>query len=156
MTESGALNSDFWDILAELRAASAQHLIVGAHALAAHGIARATGDLDILVNATPENAPRVYAALVAFGAPLEAHVTSPDDFASPGLVYQMGLPPKRIDVLTSISGVSFDDAWTSRATRVVNGAALNFLGLDDLKTNKRASGRTKDLLDLALLEEAGL
>ncbi len=156
MSEGTALNRDFWDLLEELKSANAQHLIVGAHALAAHGIARATGDLDIFVNATPENARRVYAALVAFGAPLGGHLTSPDDFASPGLVYQLGLPPRRIDVLTSISGVSFDAAWLGRKTRVVEGVSLDFLGLDDFKTNKRASGRPKDLLDLVLLADAGL
>jgi hypothetical protein len=151
-----ALSDDFRDLLIELRQAGAEFLVVGAHALAAHGIARATGDLDVLVRPEPANARRVFLALGRFGAPLAAHGISEADFARPAVVYQLGLPPKRIDVLTSISGVSFDEAWPNRVTRTVDGIEVDFLGLVDLKTNKLASGRPKDLLDLELMMEAGL
>ena len=151
-----ALSDDFRDLLIELRQAGADFLVVGAHALAAHGISRATGDLDVLVRPESENARRVFVALGRFGAPLASHGISEADFARPSVVYQMGLPPKRIDVLTSISGVTFDTAWPNRVTRTIDGVEVNFLGLSDLKTNKLASGRPKDLLDLELMKEAGL
>lgn len=105
------LNEDFADMLHCLGEAGVEFVIVGAHALAAHGIARATGDIDIFVKPSAENAERVLAALTAFGAPLDSHGIAPADFARPGLVYQIGLPPRRIDLLTEISGVSFDEAW---------------------------------------------
>jgi hypothetical protein len=76
------------------------------------------------------------------------------DFTEPGMVYQIGLPPRRIDVLTQISGVSFDEAWTSRAETIVDGFAVAFIGLDALMKNKRASGRDKDLLDVRLLQSS--
>ncbi len=153
---SAALSQDFRDLLVELRGAGAEFLVVGAHALAAHGVSRATGDLDVLVRSDEENSRRVYLALGRFGAPLGAHGVRADDFARPSVVYQVGLPPTRIDVLTSISGVSFEAAWPNRVTRSIDGVELDFLGLEDLKANKLASGRTKDLLDLELLREAGL
>lgn len=152
----GALSDDFRDLLVELRDAGAEFLVIGAHALAAHGISRATGDLDVLVRPEAENSRRVFRALGRFGAPLAAHGVTEADFARSAVVYQMGLPPKRIDVLTSISGVSFDQAWPNRVTRTVEGIEVDFLGLVDLKTNKLASGRPKDLLDLELMREAGL
>jgi hypothetical protein len=94
------LNVDFLDLLAALARERVEFLVVGAHALAAHGIPRATGDLDVWVRAERENAKRVVAALETFGAPLRAHGVSAADFELLGTVYQMGLPPRRIDVLT--------------------------------------------------------
>lgn len=146
------LNEDFRDLLQCLREAGAEFLIVGAHALAAHGLPRATGDLDVLVRADAANASRVYRALAAFGAPLGAHGVAETDFTTPGTVYQIGLPPRRIDILTEISGVSFDDAWSSRIELPVLGAPLAFLGRDALIANKRAAGRPKDLADVLALE----
>ncbi|KAB2896122.1 MAG: hypothetical protein F9K40_15090 [Kofleriaceae bacterium] len=138
-----------------LREASAQFLIVGAHALAAHGLPRATGDLDVLVRPDAANASRVFRALAAFGAPLEAHGVSASDFTTPGTIYQIGLPPRRIDILTEISGVSFDDAWSSRIELPVLGEPLAFLGREALIANKRAAGRPKDLADVLALEAPG-
>lgn len=97
-----------------LIASKARFVVVGAHALAAHGLPRATGDLDVLVEPTPENARAVVNALNEFGAPINAHGVAPDDFSTEGTVYQMGLPPRRIDVLTSVSGVSFGNVWKGR------------------------------------------
>ena len=150
------LNEDFADILAALLEAEATFIIVGAHALAAHGVSRATGDLYILVQPTSENARRVHEALLTFGAPVANHGLTEADLATPGMVYQIGLPPWRIDILTQVSGVDFDAAWRRRVEREVDGLHLAFLGLGDFVANKRASGRPKDLLDVELLREAGL
>lgn len=152
MSIDSGLNQDFLDVLAALAGAGAEFLVVGAHALAAHGIPRATGDLDIWVRPSRENARRVVAALTAFGAPLAAHGVSEEDLARPGTVYQMGLPPRRIDILTQISGVEFADAWGSRVTVVIEGRPIGFLGREALLANKRAAGRDKDLVDVKLLE----
>lgn len=147
------LNDDFRDLLTALGAAEVAFLIVGAHALAAHGVLRATGDLDILVQPNAENAQRVVAALREFGAPLAAHGVSEEDFGLPGMVYQIGLPPRRIDLLTEISGVSFEEAWAGRIEIVVSDIPVSLLGRDALIKNKLATGRKKDLLDVELLEE---
>jgi hypothetical protein len=146
------LNPDFSEILAALESEGASFLVIGAHALAVHGVPRATGDLDLWVRPDPENAHRVWRALVRFGAPVEAMAITPADFARPGLVYQIGLPPRRIDVLTEISGLGFDEAWTSRVVQRVGDLEVPFLGREALLKNKRASGRTKDLADLEALD----
>ena len=103
------MNRDFVEMLAALSAAGADFLVVGAYALAAHGRPRATGDLDLLVRATPANARRVWAALQTFGAPLDDLTL--DDLTSSDLVYQIGVAPTRIDLLTGLTGVGFDEAW---------------------------------------------
>ncbi len=141
------MNRDFAEMLAELHAAGADFLVVGAHALAAHGRPRATGDLDIWVRSTPENARRVYAALQRFGAPLEDLTLA--DLATPDVVYQIGVPPARIDILTSISGVTFEEGWASRITTAVGELEVPVIGRDRLIQNKRAAGRPRDLADLA-------
>lgn len=146
------MNEDYQDMLALLEEHGVAFVVVGAHALAVHGASRATGDIDILVRPDPENAARVCAALRAFGAPLAAHGVKPEDFGRPGTIYQLGLPPRRIDVITHIDGVSFDEAWAGRQVRRVDGLDVPFLGRDELVRNKRASGRPKDLADLALLD----
>lgn len=152
MAEAPELNDDFRDMLEALVMAKVEFLVVGAHALAAHGLPRATGDIDLLVRPTPENAARVIQALHAFGAPIDAHGLSVDDFATPGTVYQIGLPPRRIDLLTEITGVSFDDAWSDRVHTSIAGLQVDVLGRQSLLTNKRATGRPKDLADLAALD----
>ena len=149
-----ALNDDFRDLIACLRDAGVEFVIVGAHALAAHGLPRATGDLDVLVRSTAGNADRVYRALAAFGAPLAAHGVSAADFEVPGTVYQLGLPPRRIDVLTQISGVTFEEAWDSRLMIQIDQAPVAVLGRAELVRNKRAAGRPKDLIDADALDEA--
>ena len=151
MTGAHGLNQDFLDILRALDDAQAEYLVVGAHAMAVHGVPRATGDLDVLVRASVDNAARVVAALEAFGAPIEDHGITRQDFMSPGTVYQIGLPPRRIDLMTSISGVSFPDAWASRVAVEIAGVSVPFLGRDALVSNKRATGREKDELDVRLL-----
>ena len=145
------MNRDFVEILSALIEAGAEFLVVGAHALAAHGTPRATGDLDIWINPTPGNAARVLAALRAFGAPL-ADLTS-EDLTTPATVFQIGVVPCRVDILTTISGVVFNDAWTRRLVIEIEGVTIPVLGRDDFVINKRASGRAKDRSDLSLLGE---
>lgn len=146
------MNPDFYDLLTELLASGARFLVVGAHALAAHGVPRATNDIDVWVHPTPENAQRVWNALVNFGAPVEALGITVEDFQTPDMVVQIGQPPRRIDVMTGISGLaSFDVAWERRLTGRVGPLEVPFLGRDDLLANKRASGRNKDLGDVDAL-----
>lgn len=151
-----ALNDDFRDLLFELIAAHVDFVVVGAHALAAHGVPRATGDLDVLIRPTEGNAARLLRALTAFGAPLDQHGVTAEDFAREGNVYQMGQPPRRIDVLTSIDGVTFDAVAAGKVVATFDGLRVPVIGIRELRLNKRAAGRTKDLLDLALMEEAGV
>jgi hypothetical protein len=155
MSDLGALNRDFQDLLVCLCEAAADFLVVGAYAVALHGVPRATGDMDVLVRPTRDNAARVWAALARFGAPLAAAAVTADDFANPGLVYQIGLPPRRIDILTTISGISFDEAWASRVPFDVAARTVYFIGREALIQNKRASGRAKDLADVERLEGGG-
>ena len=144
---------DFRDFLAALVAAQARFLVIGAHALAVHGIPRATVDLDIWIEATPENAKRVWAALAAFGAPLHTLQIAESDFSRPDVVVQVGLPPYRIDILTGVSGLTFAEAWEDRVEDRFAGVPVPFIGRAALIRNKRASGRTKDIADLEALGE---
>ncbi len=137
-------------MLFTLSDAQAEYLVVGAHALALHGHPRATGGLDVLVRATPENAPRVWRALVAFGAPL--FDLTVQDLSTPGVVFQMGLPPRRIDLLISVTAVSFHEAAATRVEHVVDGRPIPFIGRDALIANKQAAARPKDLADVYALE----
>ena len=148
------MTDDWYEALAALSAAGARFIVVEAHALAVHGVPRATQDLDVWVEPTRENAEKVWLALAAFGAPLEELGITATDFTRPDAVVQIGLPPDRIDVLTGISGVSeFAAAWDARVEREVAGSKLPFLGRDTLIENKRASGRLKDLADIEALGE---
>jgi hypothetical protein len=147
------LNEDFRDFLAALIAAGARFLVVGAHALAVHGIPRATGDLDVWIATDAENCGRVWTALLRFGAPVEAMGVSRDDLQRTDQVVQMGLPPRRIDLLTAISGVGFEEAWDGRVSHPVAGLDVPFIGRAALVRNKRAAGRAKDIADLEALGE---
>jgi hypothetical protein len=144
------VNPNFRDLLAALSAEGAEFLVVGAYAMAAHGLPRMTGDLDIWVRPTPENAQKVWQAMLRFGAPLSS--ISVNDFSNPDVVFRMGLPPNQIDILMSISGVTFEDAWTNRLEREVEGVRVFILNVRDLIQNKRAAGRPKDQLDVDWLE----
>jgi hypothetical protein len=145
------MERDFAEMLAALNAAGAEFLVVGAHALAAHGIPRATGDLDIWIRPGEENAKLVLKALHDFGAPL--FDLTPEDLSVPGTVFQIGVAPVRIDLLTSISGVGFDEAWGRRLAVTVSGITFGVIGREELLRNKRATGRPKDLLDADALDD---
>jgi len=147
------LPQDFADFLKCLENAKCAYVVVGAYALAVNGHPRATQDIDIWVRPDGQNAQRVYQALIDFGAPIAAHGIRVDDFAKPGNVYQIGLPPVRIDILTSIAGISFDEAQPGFTKSALGGELVNFLGIDAQIRNKRATGRTKDVADAEVLEE---
>ena len=148
------MNEDFRDLLAALLEAGARFLVVGAHAMAVHGVPRATGDLDVWIAADPANAQRVWDALLRFGAPVAAVGVRLEDLWRRDSVVQIGLPPRRIDLLTSISGVEFDEAFPARVIHHVAGLAIPFLGRADLVRNKHATGRAKDVADLEALGES--
>jgi hypothetical protein len=144
-------NPDYRDMLSALNAEGAEYLVVGAYAVASHGLPRATRDLDVWVRATPGNASRVFRALAAFGAPLEG--VSIRDFEVEGSVFQIGVEPQRVDVLTRITAVTFDDAWPRRILADVEGVRVPVIGRAELLRNKRAVGRPQDLADAARLEK---
>jgi hypothetical protein len=144
---------DFRDLLRAFSAANVRFLVVGAHALGVHGVARATGDLDVWIESTPNNAKRVMAALTAFGAPTNELGIAEGDFVRADVVAQLGLPPYRIDILTSISGVEFDEAWADRAEAEVEGTTVPVIGRAAFIRNKQATGRTKDRADIESLGE---
>jgi hypothetical protein len=140
------MNQDFVDLLRAFIDHEVRFLIVGAYALGVHGRPRATGDLDIWVEPTPGNADRVLRALAAFGAPLAD--VGREDFSRPGIVFQMGLPPRRIDLLTELSGLTFAEAWPDRTRAPFGPVEVDVLGREAFIKNKRATGRAKDLGDL--------
>jgi hypothetical protein len=153
VTSLDLLNPDFRDMVHALVAESAEFLIVGGFAVAFHGHPRTTGDMDLWVRPTAGNAAKVWRALARFGAPMHALGVQQDDFVRSDLVVQFGVPPRRIDLLTSLSGIDFDAAWANRVQVPWNGMQVCFLALDDLLRNKRATGRSKDAADVAELEK---
>ncbi len=145
------LNSDYKDMLQALLDNGVKFLLVGAYAMGAHGYPRATGDIDIWVEPSAENSERVYRSMGAFGAPL--HEIDETTFATPGVVFQIGVAPRRIDIISAISGVGFDAAYQQRQIVEMEGLSIPILSLDDLIKNKRATGRDKDRLDADQLEK---
>ena len=143
------LNPDFKEFAESLNAKSVEYLVVGGYALAAHGHPRYTGDIDFWVRPTPENITRLLSALTVFG--FGSLGLRAEDFSA-NTVVQLGQPPRRIDLLTTIDGVSFDSCFARREVVEVAGVRLNIIGLEDFKINKRATGRHKDLADLESLE----
>ena len=144
------MNRDFRDLLAEFNVHSVEYIVVGAHALAAHGHVRATKDLDIWVRPSTDNAKRVFSALQAFGAPSLDLTES--DLAEPGLIFQIGVPPVRIDVITAIDGVHFMEAWPDRMLTKFADQPAAVLSREHLIQNKRTAGRMQDLADVETLE----
>jgi hypothetical protein len=144
------LAPDFDEFIGSLNAHGVEFLIVGAYALAFHGAPRFTGDLDILVRPTIENAAKVMEAVRAFGFPINE--LQPQDLIDPRRILEMGIEPVQIHVMSAISGVSWDDAWETRAAGTCGAHAASFLGRDAFLQNKRAAGRPKDLADVDALE----
>lgn len=144
------MSPDFRELLAEFNAHGVDYLVVGAHALAAHGHVRATKDLDVWVKPARDNAAKVMSALASFGAPL--HDLTADDLTRPGVVFQVGVPPVRIDVLTEIDGIDFDPAWQARVRAKLAGLEVPVISREHLILNKKASGRHQDLADVERLE----
>ena len=132
--------------------AEARLLVVGAHALAVHGVPRGTQDLELWIDPAGDNAERVWEALRRFGAPAEAPGITLEDLSREGIVLQFGLPPNRIDLLTALTGIpDFETAWDDRDE--LRSRSVPFLGRRTFVANKRATGRTKDLADLEALAE---
>src|SRR5262245_51081873 len=148
---SQSVNPDFRDMLSALSGASADYLVVGAYALAAHGLPRATRDLDLWVRPTEANAARVMDALRRFGASLRD--LTERDLVTPGTVFQIGVEPHRIDILTSIDGVEFDEAWSARYVVTLEDLEVPVLARHHFIQNKKAVGRPQDLADVARLED---
>lgn len=143
---------DVLDLLRAFGAREVRYLVVGAHALGYWAQPRATGDLDLFVEPTAGNARRILAALADYGAPLAGLTAS--DLATPGVVFQMGEPPWRIDLNTELTGITFDEAWRDHATVATAGVTIPIIGREAMIANKRAVGRAKDRFDLELLGEA--
>lgn len=143
------LQSDLSEFVGLLNSRKVEYLVVGGHAVAFHGYPRLTGDIDFFVRATRENGERILRVFGDFGfGDLGLDLS---DFATPGRVIQLGRPPNRIDLLTSISGVDFDEAWSTRAAGKLGDHSVFFVGHDTLIRNKTASDRDKDRLDLKKL-----
>jgi predicted nucleotidyltransferase len=141
------LPSDFREFLRLLSEKNVKYLIVGGYAVGYHGYPRSTGDMDVWVDSTEENADRLVQALKAFG--FDVPKLDSDLFVDPDRVVRMGHPPLRIEILTSVTGVSFEECYSSRVEEELeDGTPIHFIGLEKLKENKRASGRHKDLDDL--------
>ena len=149
-----ALPADFRELLVELYDAGADFVLLGGYAVAFHGHPRATKDMDVLIRADAANAERVYRALAAFGAPLDGLGVTPADFTTYAGVLQIGLPPRRIDLINRASGISFDEAIADAPTLELDGRPIPVIGIAALLKNKRASGRAQDLADVEALERA--
>jgi hypothetical protein len=146
-----ASQQDFKELLELFNAHRVEYMIVGGYALAFHGVPRFTGDMELLVKPSSDNAVRVLAALADFG--FGALDLTPADFATPDHVLQLGVPPVRIDLLSSISGISWDEARSGAVRGTYGGAPVDFIGRAQFVANKRAVGRRRDLADLEALGE---
>lgn len=144
------LNPDFRDILSAFCAEQVEFMVVGGYAMAFHGYVRATGDIDLWVRCSEENALRIWRALHKFGAPL--FDLTLEDLKTPGIVFQIGLVPSRIDVLTQITAVEFEEAWQTHQTIEIEGMIIPVIGKQKLLINKKSTGRNKDKADVLWLE----
>jgi hypothetical protein len=142
------------DLLSAFNAEGVEYLVIGGHAVGMHAEPRATKDLDVFVRNDAENSKRVFRALRRFGAPLDG-ISASDFCQHPGDVFQIGVPPCRVDVLQSISGVDFNGAWERRMTfKIDDELDAPFIAIEDLVANKIASGRLQDLADAEKLNKA--
>lgn len=152
-----SLNRDFSDLLFELNAKEARYLLVGGYALSSYGRPRATGDLDLWIESSPSNAEKVFRALADYGAPLERVTAS--DFLNAGMIVQIGVAPNRVDILTSLTGLTFEEAWRNRKPTSFADIPLSVISEADFVRNKRSVGRPQDLVDAdeveAILDEDG-
>lgn len=146
------MNRDYRDLFAACNDHEVRFLVVGAYAVTFHARPRFTKDLDVWVDPSPQNACRVVSALRSFGAPLDAQGITAHDFQQTGIVYQIGLAPNRIDVLTSVDGLDFAPCWQRRVAARYGDVAVAYLSREDLIRNKRAVGRPQDLEDVRALE----
>ena len=146
-----SVSSDFKDLLKHFNDYHVKYLVIGGYAVIKYTEPRYTKDLELWVRADHENASAVFQALRAFGAPLIG--MTEDDFAHEGYFYQMGVPPVRVDILMSITGLSFDQSWKQRVEADFDDLVVPFISRQDLITSKSAAGRPQDLIDVALLSQ---
>lgn len=146
------LNQDYKEMLSILLENKVDFVLVGAYAMAAHGYPRATADLDIFIRPDVENAKKVYKALADFGAPIESVTIA--DFEKPGTIFQIGVIPRRIDVINEIDGVSYEEADNDKVIVDIEGLKVPIISKSKLIINKKASGREKDRLDAIRLENS--
>ncbi|MGI8470241.1 MAG: nucleotidyltransferase [Pyrinomonadaceae bacterium] len=144
------LNQNFKDVLSAFSAEKVEFMVVGGYAMAFHGFVRATGDIDLWIRCSEENAAKVWKALQKFGAPLFDLKT--EDLQTPGMVFQIGIVPSRIDVITQIDGVDFEDAWKEHKIIEIEGLKIPVIGKAHLLVNKKSTGRSKDRNDVLWLE----
>ena len=145
------LENDFTDMISYLIEFDCRFIVVGGFALAFNGFIRNTGDIDFFVEPTIKNSEKVFNALKSFGAPIQD--INPHDFTQKGTIYQIGLPPIRIDIINSIDGVSFEEAYATKKIKKIDGLKVPYLSIELLKKNKTASGRSKDLFDIEELNK---
>jgi hypothetical protein len=151
--ESQLLNPDFLDILSIFLEESVEFLVIGAYAVAAHGLPRATKDIDLWVACSAQNAAHIVTALQRFGVPLSS-IGEPD-FLRPGITFQIGVAPRRIDIVTEIAGIRFEEAYPNRVFANIEGISVPVIGRADLVINKKAAARPQDLVDVKWLEKDG-
>jgi hypothetical protein len=140
------LNEDYKDILQLFTDNGVKYLVVGAYALGAYGFPRATGDIDLWVLADGENSQKIFRCLAKFGAPMEQ--INENTFCEKDVIFQIGIVPRRIDIITKISGVDFEQAYSRREEFVIDNVKVPFISKQDLITNKQATGRIKDSIDI--------
>jgi hypothetical protein len=143
------LNPDYREMLSILFEEKVDFILVGAYAMAIHGFPRATGDIDIFVSPDAKNAQRLFKALAKFGAPLRGIQAA--DFSKENVIFQIGVAPRRIDIITTIDAVSFESAWKDKILVQIDGLKIPVLSLDKIITNKESTGRKKDALDAETL-----
>ncbi len=146
------LNQDYKEMLLTLLEEDVKFLLVGAYALAALGFPRATGDMDIFIQPDEDNAEKVYNALIKFGAPLQNITVK--DFSTSGTIFQIGVIPRRIDIINSIDGVTFEDAYRNKVTIEIESMSIPVLSKEHMIKNKNSTGRTKDKVDAETLENS--
>lgn len=145
------LNEDYKEMLQLLIEEKVEFMLVGAYALGVHGVPRATGDIDIWIKPNIENSEKVYKVLQKFGTPIEE--SSKSEFAREGIIFQIGVAPRRIDLMTQIDGVEFEDAYKEKIIVDIDRLQIPVISLDKLIKNKISTGREKDKLDVSLLQK---
>ncbi len=148
------LNQDYKEIISLLLDNKVDFLLIGAYALAVHGFPRSTGDIDLFIKPNPENAKVLMSSLEKFGAPLEN--VKAEDFSFPGIILQIGVAPRRIDIITKISGLTYDEASMGKEIIDIEGLRVPVISKQNLIKNKLATGRDKDLIDAGKLSNNSL
>jgi predicted nucleotidyltransferase len=144
------LHQDYKEFIELLNANEVEYLVIGAFALGFHGHPRFTGDIDFWVRNDLSNAEKVFKSIKEFGFPMSKLKT--EDFTSDDFIFQMGFPPIRIDIITSVDGLEFDKSFKNKNEKLIEGLKINFINIEDFITNKKRVGRNKDLADLEGLD----